>query len=133
MADATFGWRSTQANANCGSDNPACWASGRTAWTASRTFGLSQSEFKNPFIDALAARLSAGTGVPGAYLPVSTPCPNGDQTICEMPDSAHSGMTAFSGSRCNNEYCGWLEMNFSTPGSAKAALILSTGHSENPM
>src|SRR5260221_333703 len=34
------------------------------------------------------------------------PGPGGDQTICEMPLAAHSGITSSSGSRHSKEYCG---------------------------
>lgn len=39
------------------------------------------------------AREPSGTGWPGRYLPVSTPCAIGDQTICDMPSSSLVGMT----------------------------------------
>ena len=77
-------------------------------------------------------RLSAGGGSPGAYLPVSTPCASGDQTICEMPFAAQSGITSRSGPRQSIEYCGWLETNFSTPGRSSASWIFSAGHSLKP-
>ena len=40
---------------------------------------------------------SAGIAPPGRYLPVSTPWASGDQTICETPERAQSGITARSG------------------------------------
>ena len=89
-----------------------------------------------PPISSLAARESLGGGRSGSYLPLSTPWPSGDQTICEMPLAAHSGITSSSGSRHSSEYCGWLETNFVNPRSPQrsiAAWILSAGHSEKPM
>ena len=88
-----------------------------------------------PPISSLAARESRGGGLSGSYLPLSTPWPSGDQTICEMPLAAQSGMTSSSGSRHSSEYCGWLETNLATPGPARsiAAWIWSAGHSEKPM
>src|ERR1700733_4255518 len=100
--------------------------------TASSTFGLNQEETRNPLIDGSAARLSVGAGARGSYLPVSTPCASGDQTICEIPDFEQSASSAFSGSRCSREYCGWLETNFSTPAILSEASTRSTGHSEKP-
>ena len=69
-------------------------------------------------------RLPAGGGSPGLYLPVSTPCASGDQTICEIPCCAQSGMTSRSGPRHSIEYCGWLETNFSTFGQLERLLDL---------
>ena len=80
-----------------------------------------------------AAREPAGTSSPGRYLPVSTPWASGDHTICEIPCCSHSGMTSASGARQSAEYCGWLETNFATPGSARASAIRSTGHSLKPI
>ncbi len=76
-------------------------------------------------MESLTARESAGAWAPSLYLPVSTPCASGDQTICETPFAADRGMTFSSGCRCSREYCGWLETNFSTPRSANAASICS--------
>ena len=42
-------------------------------------------------MESAAARLSLGTGAPGAYFPVNRPWASGDQTICEIPERAHSG------------------------------------------
>ncbi len=84
-------------------------------------------------MESLTARESAGGWAPGLYLPVSTPCASGDQTICETPLAADSGMTFCSGRRCSREYCGWLETKRSTPGIAKAAAICSGDHSLKPM
>ena len=86
-----------------------------------------------PPMASLEARESAGGGEPGAYLPVRTPWARGDQTICEMPLSRHSGMISASGARHRREYCGWLETKRSTPDIAMAARTLSAGHSEKPM
>src|SRR5437764_299092 len=81
-------------------------------------------------IAARAARESRGGGASGSYLPLSTPWPSGDQTICEIALAAHSGITSSSGSRQSSEYCGWLETNLVTPVRSSAALIRSAGHSE---
>ena len=48
-------------------------------------------------IRALVAREPSGGGSPGRYFPVSAPCASGDQTICEMPFAAQSGITSLSG------------------------------------
>ena len=64
---------------------------------------------------SLAARESRGGGSPGRYLPVSTPCASGDQTIWEIPSRAHSGITSASGPRHRIEYCGWLETHLRHP------------------
>ena len=85
------------------------------------------------FIASEVMRLSAGAGSPGLYLPLSTPCASGEKTIWEMPFSAQSGMISTSGPRQSSEYCGWLETNFSTPGTASASRIFSAGHSLKPM
>ena len=66
--------------------------------TASSTAGRSQPCIAWP-IESLVARLSAGSGAPGAYLPESTPWASGDQTIWEMPLAALSGITLASGRR----------------------------------
>ena len=79
------------------------------------------------------ARESAGGCSPGLYLPVSTPCASGDQTICEIPLRSHSGISSASGPRQSAEYCGWLDTNFATPGSSSASRTRSTGHSLKPM
>ncbi len=87
----------------------------------------------NVLMLSLAARESDGGGAPGRYLPVSTPCASGDQTIWEICSRSHSGITSASGARQIIEYCGWLETQRSTPGSASDASIFSTGHSLKPM
>ena len=56
------------------------------------------------------ARDPAGGGCPGWYLPVSTPCAIGDQTIWLMPSSRQVGTTSASITRHSIEYCGWLEI-----------------------
>ena len=132
MADATLGSRSTQASANWARLRPASAASGFSRSTASSTGRCSSRSMKPP-ISPLVARLSAGGGRSGLYLPVSTPWASGDQTICEIPLAAQSGITAFSGCRQSREYCGWLETDFSTPGISTASRIFSAGHSEKPI
>ena len=66
--------------------------------------------FAPPF--SSVAREPAGGGWPGRYLPVSTPCAIGDQTICEMPSSSQVGTTSASMTRHSIEYCGWLEISW---------------------
>ena len=82
------------------------------------------------------AREPAGGGWPGRYLPVSTPCAIGDQTIWPMPSSSQVGTTSASMTRHSIEYCGWLETSgmlqlagerVGRRGSASAV------HSETPM
>ena len=87
---------------------------------------------KRAHLRRASARVSAGGGSPGRYLPVRTPCASGDQTICEMPFAAQSGMTSSSVPRRSSEYCGWLDTNFSTPGRSSAAWICSGVHSLKP-
>ena len=120
IADATFGSRSTQASASWAIEIPSPSAIGRSRCTASSTSSARKRPIDQP-IDLAARRASpAGGGSPGLYLPVSTPCASGDQTICEIPLAAHSGITSCSGTRQSIEYCGWLETNFSTPGERRA-------------
>src|ERR1700722_16771162 len=82
---------------------------------------------------SLLARDCGGTFAPGRYLPDSTPCASGDQTICEMSFSWQKGMTSFSGLRQSSEYCGWLETNGTVPGTASARLTCSVDHSLKPI
>ena len=84
-------------------------------------------------MEASAARLLAGMGEFGRYFPLSTPCASGDQTTCEIPALADKASKPFSGSRCNREYCGWLETKRTTFLSCSAASIRSSGHSEKPI
>ena len=89
-----------------------------------------------PPISSLAARVPSAGGSPGWYLPVSTPCASGDQTIWEMPFASQTRSTPLSSMRRHSsEYCGWLETGFSRPSSraiATAASICSAVHSETP-
>src|SRR4029079_18262906 len=101
-------------------------------WTAVSVSVLSHCLMKR-FIDLFAARESAGTFSPGRYLPVSTPWASGDQTICVIPFASQTGMTSASGLRHSAEYWGCEDTNFATPGRASASVILSAGHSENPI
>ena len=71
--------------------------------------------------------------MPGSYLPLSTPCASGDQTICEIPCSAQSGKTSSSGARQSIEYCGCEETNFVAPSTSSPASICSGVHSLNPI
>ena len=66
----------------------------------------------------------AGRAAPGTYLPDSTPCASGDQTICEIPFAAQRGMTASSGLRQSSEYCGWLDTKRSAAGDRERAFDL---------
>ena len=87
-------------------------------------------------IRSLVAREPSGSSAPGRYLPVSTPWPSGDHTICEMPFARQSGITSRSGSRCSSEYCGCEETNVAQPCSrlrSSEAWIWSAVHSLKPM
>ena len=81
------------------------------------------------------ARDPAGGAWPGLYLPVSTPCATGDQTICDTPSSADVGTTSPSMTRHSAEYCGWFEMSWKPRSCARAcpARIWSAVHSLTPM
>ena len=81
------------------------------------------------------ARDPAGGGWPGRYLPVSTPCAIGDQTICDMPSSRHAGTTSASITRHSIEYCGWLDTRWMPSSRARPApaRICSAVHSDTPM
>ena len=82
------------------------------------------------------ARESAGGAAPGWYLPVSTPCAIGENTICPMPSFSHSGTTSGSMTRHSMLYCGWFDTIRSRPSSAaarSAAAISSARHSDTPM
>src|ERR1700728_3707849 len=76
------------------------------------------------FIASLAKRLSVGSGCPGLYLPVSTPCASGDQTICEMPLAEHSGNTSASGACHSMEYWGLGRDEQAGPGDIDGRLNL---------
>src|ERR1700716_3313486 len=132
MAEATLGWCSTQASANCDNVQPACWASGFSFCTAPRMAGVSQDWMGWPIVSWLA-REPGGRAAPGTYLPDSTPCASGDQTICEIPFVAQRGMTASSGLRQSSEYCGWLDTKRSDPATANALSICCGDHSLKPM
>src|ERR1041385_3263061 len=121
-AEATFGSLKTQASANWLMERSAARASGRSFCTASRTGFAIQPEMAW-LMAADVARVPAGAGTFGWYLPESTPCASGDQTICEMPFFAQSGITFASGRRQSSEYCGWLDTKRSTPGMAIASSI----------
>src|SRR5205085_12572016 len=82
---------------------------------------------------SLAARESEGGCSPGLYLPVSTPCASGDQTICEIPCSAQKGISSASGARQIMLYCGCEETHFLAPGTSSPAWICSTVHSLKPI
>src|ERR1700729_4233854 len=58
---------------------------------------------------ASVAREPAGAAEPGRYLPVSTPCAIGENTIWPMPSFSHSGSTSASMTRHSMLYCGWFE------------------------
>ena len=90
----------------------------------------------NPEPLGSVARDPAGTGCPGWYLPVSTPCAMGDQTIWPTPSRSDSGITSDSITRQIMLYCGWLETSRSKPISSamrSAAAISSARHSDTPM
>ena len=82
------------------------------------------------------AREPAGGGWPGRYLPVSTPCAIGDQTIWPMPSSSQVGTTSASMTRHSIEYCGWLETSWifsSRASSCAGADLVGAVHSDTPM
>ncbi len=81
------------------------------------------------------ARVPSGGAWPGWYLPVSTPCAIGDQTIWETPSSSLTGTTSDSMTRHSIEYCGWLEISWKPRSSARAwpARSCSAVHSLTPM
>jgi hypothetical protein len=80
------------------------------------------------------AREPSGSGCPGLYLPVSTPCAIGDQTICPIPSSSQAGTTSSSITRQSIEYWGWLETSEIPRSTARscAARIWSAVHSLTP-
>jgi hypothetical protein len=67
-------------------------------------------------------------------LPVSTPCPIGENTSWPMPSRSQAGTTSASMTRQSIEYCGWLEISGtrSSRASSAAAAICSARHSETP-
>ena len=69
----------------------------------------------NPDPLGSVARDPAGAGRPGRYLPVSTPCAMGENTIWPMPSFSHSGSTSASMTRQSMLYCGWFETIRSNP------------------
>src|SRR3954453_18615979 len=76
IAEATFGSCSTQASASCAGVSPSSSAIRSSCCTRSRSV-WSLAESMNAFICSEVARLSAGGGPPGLYLPVRTPCASG--------------------------------------------------------
>ena len=126
IAEATLGWRSTQASASCAIDSPRLSATGTRRCTASSTRS-SISRSMKPLMLSLAARESGGGCSPGRYLPVSTPWPSGDHTIWEISSRSHSGITSASGPRHSIEYCGWLETQRATSGQREGRFDLLHG------
>ena len=82
---------------------------------------------------SLLAREAVGGFEAVEYLPDRIPCASGDQTICEIPFAVLRGMIFCSGCRQSSEYCGWLDTNRTTFGTAKERSIYSEDHSLNPM
>src|ERR1700680_653705 len=81
------------------------------------------------------ARDPAGGGLPGWYLPLSTPWAIGEKTIWPIPSCSPSGMISDSITRQIMLYCGWFEMIRSKPISSaifSADAISSPRHSETP-
>ena len=70
-----------------------------------RAFNVGVAE-ANEFIASLDARESSGGGLPGSYLPESTPSASGDQTICPIPLASQSGITAGSIVRHSRSFSG---------------------------
>jgi hypothetical protein len=81
------------------------------------------------------AREPSGGCSPGRYLPVSTPCPIGDQTTWEMPSSREVGTISVSITRQSIEYSGWFEISWKPSSLARAAPSRSWSavHSLAPM
>ena len=132
IADATSARRSTHASAN--SRQRHARLLGHRAYRVRRPGGwlsFMKSGDRSSPIASLAARESGGGGSPGAYLPVSTPCASGDQTICEMPVAAASRSSELG--RPPEHRVLWLAK---TRNSARrfstAAWICSTVHSLKP-
>ena len=77
----------------------------------------------------------SGGGLPGWYLPVSTPWASGENTTWPMPSRSHSGSTSGSITRHSSEYWGWFETMRSKPMSSaicRASAISWAVHSETP-
>ena len=104
IAAATLRFCSTQATASCARVRSSSSAIGRRFCTRVSTSSAIKRliVFLPPF--ASVARDPSGTGRPGRYLPVSTPCATGDQTIWERPASSDAGTTSSSITRHSIEY-----------------------------
>ena len=57
-------------------------------------------------------------GIPLRYLPVSTPCPNGDHGRMPSPSAAAAGTTSASMRRLTREYSTWVDAIRARPGTA---------------
>jgi len=111
IAHARLSFCSTQATASWAMVRSSSSAIGLSLWTRSST-----SSRRNRWIIRApplvsVARDPLGRSPPGRYLPVSTPCATGDQTIWETPSSRLAGITSASMTRHSIEYCGWLEIS----------------------
>ena len=116
------GRRSTHASASCAIVRPGPSATGRSRCDGLEHAVVRRSRSMNaPIVARVARGVPAAARSPGRYLPVSTPCASGDQTICEIPFAAQSGKTSLSGARQSIEYCGWLETNSSDGRRASSA------------
>ena len=93
---------------------------GLSRCTAVSTSSSMKRLMKSAPLFSSVAREPAGSGWPGRYLPLSTPCAIGDQTICEMPSSSDAGTTLPSMTRHSIEYCGWFEMSWKPSSFASA-------------
>ena len=100
--------------------SPASSAIGLSCCTPVRTSSdIQRSIIFEPPLESVA-RLPSGAGLPGWYLPLSTPCAIGDQTIWERPSSSDVGITSASMTRHSMEYCGWLEISWKPRSLARA-------------
>ena len=135
MAAATLSFCSTHATASCAMVRPSSPAMGASDCTRVSTSSVMKRLIMSwpPLVSV--AREPSGTGAPGRYLPVSTPCATGDQTICDSPSSREAGTTSSSMTRHSIEYCGWFEMSWkpSSRASLAPARICSAFHSLTPM
>jgi len=104
-AAATFGFCRTQATASWAIDRPASSAIGLRPWTRVRTLLFMNRLIMSAPPFSSVAREPSGGCWPGWYLPVSTPCAMGLQTIWLTPSSSQAGTTSPSMTRHSMEYC----------------------------
>ena len=115
--------------------SPASSATGFSACTRVSTSSFMKRLIMSAPPFSSVAREPSGGVCPGTYLPVSTPCAIGLQTIWLMPSSSQVGTTSSSMTRQSIEYCGWLEISCTPRSFARAwpSRICSAVHSLTPM